>query len=77
MAQKAPLQADDLAVISWNHPDGSLATSAPLPRAHAEALARAYASYFGPAQPYGIRPLEWLESARRVGRRRQKARREV
>jgi hypothetical protein len=65
MAQKAPLHADDLAVISWHHPDGSLATSAPLPRAHAEALARAYSRFFQPAQTYGIQPIKWLEAARR------------
>jgi hypothetical protein len=78
MAQKAQLQADDLAVISWHHPDGSLATSAPLPRAHAEALARAYAEFFKPSQTYGIQPVAWLEAPkRRPGSRHRTARRDA
>jgi hypothetical protein len=60
MAEKAPVHAADLAVLSWSDPDGSLATSAPLPRAHAEALARAYARFFRQARPYEVRAVDWL-----------------
>jgi hypothetical protein len=68
MAQKAPLQADDLAVISWMHPNGTVATSAPLPRACAEALARAYSQFFGPAQSYDIQSVTWLQPPSRLPR---------
>ena len=62
-----PLEVDDLAVVSWRHPDGSLATGAPLPRPQAEALARAYARLF-PRQQYWTQTLPWLTSRAPRGR---------
>jgi len=51
--------ADELATISWQHPDGSLAVGSPMPEPQAEALARAFAIFY-PDRSYTTRRIPWL-----------------
>ena len=50
----------DLAFVCWRGSDGARVRSCPLERAHAEALARAYAEFF-PERNYWLEAVPWLE----------------
>lgn len=61
-----PTLPSPLGVVCWRGRDGVNATSCPLPRETAEALARAYATYFA-RESYWVEPVPWLEArSRRV-----------
>jgi hypothetical protein len=47
--------------VCWRGRDGVQSTSCPLPRETAEALARAYATFFT-RESYWVEPVPWLEA---------------
>jgi len=69
-----PQSSEELATVAWRHPDGTQALGSPMPRPHAEALARAFALFF-PDRPYTTERIPWLQAqpgpAPRSARRRR------
>jgi len=61
---KPPLSSP-LGVVCWRGRDGVHSTSCPLPRETAEALARAYATFFT-RESYWVEPVPWLERSTTV-----------
>jgi hypothetical protein len=56
-----PTSPSPLGVVCWRGRDGVHSTSCPLPRETAEALARAYATFFT-RESYWVEPVPWLEA---------------
>jgi hypothetical protein len=59
LPRRARSRGGELLVIRWKHPDGSISSGYPLPRPHAEALARAFVHLF-PRQAYWLESVPWM-----------------